>query len=145
MSHHAATSSGALKAIIEAAGLGVAAYRDAIPEDHATPVVTIDENVATSQERHGDTGDPDGHAGESEQLFVHLWEEWRTATGKAGERYELVAGLKRALRTAPPFAYGPEDSPRRVYGLRIDGHVRLVEDTDNVVHHTITVTMRRDA
>lgn len=140
-----ATSSGALKAIVEAAGLNVAAYRDRIPKDAKIPVVTIDENVATSQERHGDTGDTGGHHGESELVNVHLWELWRDAEGKPLERYELIRGLKRALRTARPFAYGPTDAPVRVYGLRIDGHARIVEDEENVVHHTITCTLRRDA
>ena len=139
------TSSGALKALIEGAGLTVAAYRDAIPNDSKMPVVTIDENVATSTERHGDSGDPDGHHGESEQVFVHLFELWRDANGRPAERYELVRSLKKLLRTARPFQYGPEDAPVRVYGLRIDGHARIVERTENVVHHTITTTLRRDA
>lgn len=139
------TSSGALKLIVEAAGLSVAAYRDAIPQGGALPCVTIDENVATSQERHGDTGDPDGHAGESEQLFVHLWELWRNAEGKPAETYALIGNLKRTLRTARPFLYGPDDAPVRVYGLQIAGHARIVETEANVVHHTITLTMRRDA
>lgn len=141
----AATSSGALKAIIEAGGLKIAAYRDRLPQHDELPVVTIDENVATTQERHGDHGDPTAHHGEAEQVFVHLWELWRTSEGKPAERYELIRDLKRLLRTAPPFAYGPDDAPVRVYGLRIDGHARIVEDEENVVHHTITVTLRRDA
>lgn len=141
----AATSSGALKALLEGGGLRISVYRDAMPEEHAMPNVTIDENVATSQERHGDTGDPNGHHGESEQVFVHLWELWRGPHGKPAERYDLIRDLKRLLRTARPFVYGPDDAPVRVYGLRIDGHVRIVEDEENVVHHTVTVTLRRDA
>lgn len=139
------TSSGAVKTIIESAGLGVAAYRDAKPVKDRLPVVTIDENVATTQERDGDTGDPTADHGESELMFVHLWEPWRAANGLAGENYALVVGLKRALRLAPPFVYGPDGAPVRVYGIRIDGHVRIVEDEANVVHHTITITLRRDA
>lgn len=140
-----ATSSGALKALIEAAGLKISAYRDDLPKLAAMPCVTIDENVATSPERHGDTGDPNGHAGESELVTVHLWELWRDTEGKPAERYELVRDLKRVLRTARPFEYGPSDAPIRCYGLRIDGHARIVEDEDNVVHHALTVTLRRDA
>lgn len=140
-----ASSSGALKALIEAAGLSISAYRDAMPQQANMPCVTIDENVATSQERHGDQGDKDGHAGESELVNVHLWELWRTADGKPAEHYDLVRGLKRALRLARPFTYGPDDAPVRVYGLRIDGHARIVEEAANVVHHTVTVTLRRDA
>ena len=139
------TSSGALKALIEGGGLRVSAYRDALPKLAEMPCITIDEDVATSQERHGDTGDPSGHHGESEQLFVHLWQLWRTADGKPAERYSLTRDLKALLRTARPFAYGPDDAPVRVYGLRIDGHARIVEEEANVVHSTITVTMRRDA
>lgn len=139
------TSSGALKEIIEAGGLRISAYRDALPKLGEMPCVTIDENVATSQERHGDHGDPNGHPGEAEQLFVHLWELWRDDAGKPAERYELVGGLKRVLRLAPPFTFGPDAAPTRVYGMRLDGHARIVEEEANVVHHTITVTLRRDA
>lgn len=139
------TSSGALKALIEAGGLKVAAYRDAMPDDASLPAITVDENVATSQERHGDTGDAQGHHGESEQLFVHLWELWRKPDGSSGERYDLSRGLKKLLRTAPGFRFGPDNAPTRVYGLTIAGHARIVEEEANVVHHTITLTMRRDA
>lgn len=139
------TSSGALKGIIESAGLKLAAYRDAMPQQHSMPVVTVDENVAVTQERHGDTGDPDGHHGEAELVYVHLWELWRNPDGRSAEQPATLRGLKRTIRTAPPFTYGPDDAPVRVYGLRIDGHARIVEEEDNVVHHTITVTLRRDA
>lgn len=139
------TSSGAVKVLIEAGGLKVAAYRDALPPDSTLPAISVDENIATSQERHGDVGDPTAHHGESEQLFVHLWELWRKPDGTAGERYDLIRGLKRLLRLAPGFVYGPDDAPVRVYGLQIAGHARIVEEEANVVHHTITLTMRRDA
>lgn len=144
-SSNAATSSGALKRIIESAGLSVAAYRDALPRDHTLPVVTIDEEVATSPERHGDTGDPLGHPGESEVVFVHLWQAWRDSAGKPAERYDLPRKLSAALRNARPFLYGSDDAPVRVYGLRIDGRARIVEDDENVVHTTLTITLRRDA
>jgi hypothetical protein len=139
------TSSGAVKAIIEGAGLKLSAYRDAMPKLSSLPCVTIDEDVATSQERHGDTGDESGHHGESELMYVHLWELWRDDNGKPAETYGLVGRLKRVLRTARPFTYGPDATPTRVYGLQIAGHARIVEEEANVVHHTITLTMRRDA
>lgn len=140
-----ATSSGALKALIESGGLRLAAYRDAIPRGGNMPCVTIDEEVATSQEAHGDSGDPNAHRGESEQLFVHLWELWRTAEGNPAETYGLPRRLKALILAAPGLIYGPTDAPVRVYGLQIAGHARIVEEEANVVHHTITVTMRRDA
>lgn len=140
----AMTSSGALKTLLEGAKCGVAVYRDAIPKQAAMPCITVDENVATSTERHGDTGDVNGHHGESEQLFVHLWELWRDEAGKPAERYELIRQAKATIRNAPGMLYGPDDAPVRVYGLTIAGHVRIVEEEANVVHHTITVTMRRD-
>jgi hypothetical protein len=139
------TSSSGLKAIVESAGLQLAAYRDRVREGTQLPYVTIDEDVATSDERHGDTSDPDGHHGESEVLFVHLWQAWRDSNGKPAEDFTLARDLTKALRCARPFLFGPDDAPVRVYGLRIDGRARIVEDDANVVHHTITVTMRRDA
>lgn len=139
------TSSGVLKQIIESAGLHVVAYRDERAKEARPTCVTIDEDVATSTELHGDTGDPNGHHGESEQLFVHLWQPYKDQNGKPTEDYLLARKLAHALRTAAPATYGPDDAPTRVYGLLIAGRARLIERDANVVHHTITVTMRRDA
>lgn len=141
----AATSAGAVKAIIEGAGLGLAAYRDAMPDLTKLPTVTIDELVSVIPERHGDAFQPNGHHGEIEDLRVHLWQRWRGADGRPAETYALTRQLVRALRTAPPFAYGTPGSLVRVWGLRVSGHARIVEDEDNVVHTALTVTMRRDA
>ena len=139
------TSAGAVKALIENGGLGVSAYRDALPPLHALPCITIDEDVATSTERHGDTQDPAGDHGESEVLLVHVWQAWRDGNGRPAETYMLPRKLSHLLRTAQPFAYGPDAAPTRVYGLRVDGRARIVEEDANVVHTTLTVTMRRDA
>jgi hypothetical protein len=143
----AMTSAGAIKQLIEGGGLSLAAYRDDAPKltEQPLPYVTIDEGVAVSTELHGDTGDPNGHHGESEQLTVHLWQAWRTDDGKPAENYQLPRKLTTLLRTARPFAYGPDDAPVRVYGIRISGRARLVEDEANIVHHAITCTLRRDA
>lgn len=139
------SSAGAVKRIIENAGLSVAAYRDDIPAKQPMPVVTVDEEVATSHERHGDSGSPTGHHGESEVVFVHIWQAWRTDQGKPAESYALPRAVTHALQTAAPFTYGPSNSPTRVYGIRIDGRARLVEEAANVVHTTLTITLRRDA
>lgn len=140
-----ATSSGAIKQLVESGGLSIAAYRDRAPQDARLPYVTIDEEVATSHERHGDASDPNGHHGESEQLFVHLWQAWRDDAGKPAETYDLPRKLTQLLQTARPFTYGPSNAPTRVYGLQIAARARLIEDEENVVHTALTITMRRDA
>lgn len=142
-----ASSAGALKVIIEQGGLRVAAHRDRLPRNTPLPVVTIDEDITSTPERHGDSSNPDGHHGESELLNVHLWQPLLNRNRAAGERYDLARALTHLLRTAQPFLYGPDDAPVRVYGLRIDGRARIIEGTapNEVVHHVLTVTMRRDA
>lgn len=137
------TTSSAVKSIIESAGLHLAAYRDALPVVHTLPAVTIDEEVATSPERHGDTGDATAHHGESEVVFVHLWQPLRDDNGRPAETYTLARDLTRLLTNHPPFEYG--DTPTRVYGIRLDGRARIVEQDANIVHTTLTLTLRRDA
>lgn len=145
MSSRPMTSGGALKAVIEAGGLRVGAYRDKLPKGERLPAVSIDEDVATTPERHGDP--LDGHHGESELLNVHLWQALKDQNKRPAERFDLARALTTVLRTCPPFIYGPDDSPTRVYGLRIDGRARIIEGTapNEIVHHVLTVTMRRDA
>ena len=141
------TSAGALKAIIESAGLRLAAYRDQLPADVKMPVVTIDEEIGSTSELHGDPTDPNGHHGESELINVHLWQPLRNQNGRPGETFALPRQLTHVLKTTQPFMYGPDDAPTRVYGLRVDGRARIIEGTapDEVVHTVLTITMRRDA
>jgi hypothetical protein len=145
MSNRPQTSSGAVKAIIEAGGLRLPAYRDQLPPKGVLPCVTIDDDVATTQELHGDQ--LDGHHGESEVILVHLWQPLRNQNGRAGERFTLARDLTQLLKRTPPFVFGPDDAPVRVYGLRIDGRARIIEgeQPNEIVQTTITVTMRRDA
>lgn len=138
------TSGGAVKAVIENGGLRLSAYRDRLPPKGVLPCVTIDDDVTSTPERHGDSGDPAGHHGESEVLLVHLWQPFRDQNKRPGERFDLARALTLLLKTTPPFEYGPDDAPVRVYGLRVDGRARIIED-DEIVHTTLTITMRRDA
>src|SRR5687767_13387529 len=103
------SSAGALKAVIEAGGLRVSAYRDKLPKGQPLPAVSIDEDVATIQERHGDP--LDGHHGESELLNVHLWQALKDQNKRAAERYDLPRQLTQLLIRTPPFVYGDPDAP----------------------------------
>lgn len=147
------TSAGALKTIVENGGLRISAYRDQLPPTSSLPCVTIDEDVTSTPERHGDSGDAGGHHGESEVLLVHLWQPFRDQNKRPGERFDLARQLTLLIKTCPPFVYGPDDAPVRVYGLRVDGRARIIEQERDekqrlireIVHTTLTVTMRRDA
>jgi hypothetical protein len=67
------TSAGALKQLIENGGLRISAYRDKLPSGCPLPAVSIDDDVTTTVELHGDTHDVNAHRGESELMNVHLW------------------------------------------------------------------------
>lgn len=138
-----------MKALIESAGLGLAVYRDAVAAavKDQLPYCTLDENVSTVPERHGDTQDPSGHHGEAETMTLHLWERWKTDDGKPAEDYALPRELSRVLKTSPPFTYGAigKGGIVRCYGVSISARARIIEEDANVVHNTWTLTLRRDA
>ena len=142
------SSSGAVKALIESAGFGLPAYRDAAPADRKDdlPYVTIDENIAVVPERHGDKQDPNGHHGEQETMTIHLWERFRNDAGRQSEDFRLPRELSRLLRTSS-FTYGSVGSGGvvRVYGVSITARARIIETDANVVHSTWTLALRRDA
>lgn len=146
----AATSSGALKAYIEAAGLSLSAYRDAAPSKPGQerrlpnvpmPYVTIREAVAVTVNRDGDLSDPNAALTVQEVVAVDLWQQWRTPEGKPAEDYTLPGRLLVQLRGARLVPVGASV----VYGVTGVSMVRLLEEESNVVHHAYTLTIHRAA
>lgn len=135
----AATTSGAVKAVLEASGLGVAAYRNAAPDGTAMPYVTVQDEVALTPYPDG-AYDRDVQHNVREVVQVDVWQTWRSPTGKVLEDYALAGAVRRALHGAalPP-------APEPIYGCRVTSSVRLLEPDVNVVHHAITLTVDRRA
>jgi hypothetical protein len=144
-----ATTSGAIKAHLESAGLGISVYRDLAPQGAALPFAVVTEGISQVPDRDGDLGDQEAKHTWREEVQVSLFQTWRTPDGKPGEDYTLVGRLLEALdgcrlRTAPTT----------VYGVRVNGRVRLAavdapggadgSDGANVVHDAITATVRRN-
>lgn len=132
-----ATTSGGIKAVIEGAGLGLAAYRDQAPDNAALPHVTVDEGVSVVPRQDGGYDQQVEHT-VTELVTVDLWQQHRDGRGRPAEDYGLSRRLVRALRSA-----SMPDSPTRVYGVKVNSVVRLVEDANNVVHHAITCEVKR--
>lgn len=136
----AASTAGAIKALIEAAGLGLAAYRDEAPERAALPHVIITEDVALVPS--GSDGTFDRGAGphsSRETVQVSLWERWRDAGGLKGESYTLRDALVALLDGAAlPVA------PTHVWGVLFRSRRRLVERDVNLVQTAITIEVVRD-
>lgn len=73
-----ATTAGAVKATVEAAGLGLSAYMDGAPERAPLPQVVVQQGVAAPTEPHGDLGDPAADVRVAELVQVDLWQQART-------------------------------------------------------------------
>lgn len=133
-----ASLGGALKQLIEGSGLGLAAYRD--DAGKTTPAarwVTISEGIVKITERLGDDGADDPV---TELIQVDLWQPWRAqVAGDPGEDYDLADQLERVLHGARLTG-----APTAVRSCTVDDTVRLVERDSNLVHHAITVRIRRD-
>lgn len=149
-----ATMGGAVKAWVESAGLGLAAYRDGAPNDGADPpvitaplpCVVVQEGIGYAQELHGDTQDPDAHHGTTELVQVDLLEPARVpdpAAGgrtRAGENYPLPDQLTAVF--LGPVSALQAHAPWRVYGVSVS-RVRLPAAA-NIIRHSWTLTVRRD-
>lgn len=143
----AATTGGALKALLEAAGLGISVFRDRAPEGRtlvnaagtATPYVTVFEGVSVVPDPAFNSFDDDEHH-VIELAQVDVWQQWRDPqTGAVTESYTLPAAVAAALNGARLSA-----APTHVSGVVLrDGPRRLLELEENVVHHAITVEVRR--
>lgn len=133
----AATTGNAIKALIEAAGLGVTVYRDQAPKV-AMPYVTVFEAITvTPEEAFNPRDDPEGHV--TEEVQVDVWQQRRNADTLAiTESYTLpdavCLALSGGLLTALP-TYGGH--------MRLIGRTRQLEDEGTVIHDVLTVEVRR--
>lgn len=139
----AASTAGAIKALIESAGLGLAAYRDEAPKGATKPYVTILERIAVVP--NGSDGRFDHDAGAhsiNETVQVSLWEQWREAAdgGALRESYTLSDALVRLLDGASlPVA------PTHVWGVLLQSSRRLPPERDtNLVQTAMTLLVVRD-
>lgn len=145
------TTAGAAKALIEGAGLGIAAYRDAAPPGAPLPYAVIQEGIALSNESSGDFGAAEGTGVPDEvreQFQVDLYQAKRNLREQTRtEHYRLPSLLRAALHGKVA------DTPTRSYPLVVrSGPVRLPpvapnDDTSagNLVRHTYTVELVRVA
>jgi hypothetical protein len=130
----AATTSGALKARLEALTLGVAVFRDKAPDGQAMPYITVSEGVSVVPDHN-----QFDNSTVTELAQVDVWQPWKNvSTGAVVESYTLpgqvLAGLSGVSLPA---------APTHVYGVTVDSSVRILEADLNVVHHAITVRIRR--
>lgn len=134
----AASISGALKALIEAAGLSLTVARDDFGEGTPTGrYVTVSEAVSVTTDRLGDIGSDDPV---TELVQVDLWQPWRAAVpGDPAESYGLADDLHQVLHGARLTA-----APMNVRSCTVDGVQRLVERDSNTVHHAFTLRLKRD-
>lgn len=133
-----ASTSGAIKARLEGAGLGVSVYRDRAPEGATLPYLTVSEALFVTPERaFNQWDDPEGHV--SERVQVDVWQQAREHDSRAvTENYELPDAVMRALRAA-----GLPSAPTHVSGVRVASRARLYEAKANLVHDALTVEVRR--
>lgn len=135
----AASLGGAIKQLIEGAGLGLSAYRDDLgPGTPPARYCTISEAVSVTTERLGDDGHDDSV---TELVQVDLWQPWRAqAPGDPAEDFTLADRLHDALHGAR--LPGP---PTLVRSCTVDSYLRMPPERDsNLVHHPFTLRIRRE-
>lgn len=142
---------GALKTLVEGAGLGLYVVRDRLQQQYKLPVLAISDMVGTVDKQHGDFGDPNSDIGIEEMVTADLYQSWRNRQGQSGEQIALPDALYRLFHGAKLVTHS-----KRVYGVRVWQVVRLIEvdepdntrfvdqaDKANVVHHAYTLLIDR--
>lgn len=135
----AATTSGALKALIESLGLGISAYRDQAPAGTTRPYVEIIEEIAL-------VADPseDGVATTVvETVQVDVWQDWHDpTTGGVKESYTLAPAVRRGIDGARLPVIGTGIPP---YTVLVRHSLRQIQPEENLVHTALTVEVFRPA
>jgi hypothetical protein len=134
----AASTAGALKAFLEAQGLGISVYRDQAPEGPTFPYVTVHEAISVSPEpAFNSNDDAEGHV--IEQVQVSIWQRSRHPDTLAKtESYTLPDAICLALT-------GARLTAMPTYGghVRVQGRTRLPEDEGTIIHDAVTIEVRR--
>lgn len=146
-----AGTTGALKSLIEGAGLGVMVVRDRLPKNVRYPALILSDSVNTVMEHHGDFGSTSASYAVIEMVTIDLYQAWRTMNGQVGESMTLADDLLKLLHGASLPTHS-----KRVYGVQVTSMVRLAQidlqnssrlidnaDSANVVHHSYSVLLRR--
>lgn len=134
----AASTGGALKAFLEAQGLGVSVFRDR-PSDKPLPYISVQEAIVVTPNPDGDFGDSTSGQTVTEQAQVDVWQQWRHPDTRAlTESYSLADTVARKLHGAVLSA-----APTVVNGCRVLSSIRLVEADENIVHTAVTVELSR--
>lgn len=134
-----ASSAGAIKALLESAGLSIAVYRDQQPAQERLPYVTVLDAISVIPDPAFNQHDDDlGHV--IEQAQVDLWERWRDENETFLASNELPDAIAQAFRGAR-FT----DPPTQVIGIRLlQGPIRLPPDPQTrILHTTFLVEIRR--
>lgn len=141
----AATTSGALKVLIESLGLGLSAYQDRAPQEKVRPYVEITEDNPTIPDQLEDGGP--GTAVET--VFVDLFQDWKDRTptsptyGNIIENRTLAPALKRGIHGQRLQSIGTFPNAVVVYQVLLRHSVRLLEEEGNAVHHALTLEVFR--
>lgn len=145
-----ATTAGAVKAHLEAAGTGIPWFRDLAPQDQALPFGTIQEGISLTLDRDGDHQDPNATQGVREGAQVTIFQAFRGADGKAAEDFTLVGRVIKALHGTRLVT-----SPTTTYGVTVRGRVRQprvdargstgdASDRANIVQDVLTIEIARN-
>ncbi len=145
----AASTSGALKAFLEAQNLNISVYRDQAPANTKPPYLSVDEAVAIVPDKL-----QDGAASTvREHVTVHLWMAWKDLPGMFGfvtgsgallESLTLPGAVVKALEGSRLQQSGSGVPPTTVYGVKVmSAGPRMLEIDDNVVHVPIWIEIWR--
>ncbi|MDQ3573779.1 MAG: hypothetical protein M3404_02485 [Actinomycetota bacterium] len=140
----AATTGNAIKAHLEAGGLGLTGYRDKAPDQPSLPFFTVREAIALVPHPAMPHYD-DAQGIVTETVQVDLWEAWQKPTQSGptvSESYTLADDVARRLNQ-PMAASGSSAPPSHVWQMRLTSRARLFEEKANLIHHVFTVEVRR--
>ena len=132
-----ASSSGALKAFIEAQGLNISVYRDEAPVNTLYPYITVQEAIAMTPDAL-----EDGGAGTvREEVQIDVWMDWKNlTTGGRLESYTLPTDVARKLEGARLAVIGTGT----VYAVTVAlVGPRIVDRESNNVHVPIQASVHR--
>lgn len=142
----AASTFGALKAYLEAQGLGIAVYKDAPPtgvKDATSnllkaPYCVVTPDLGMVRDKHGDAATTG-----TELVQLDLWQNWHDPADKVSESATLPDAITVALEGTRLMQTGTGVPPKAVYSVRQLGRIRQLNRDANLVRHIYTLGVHR--
>lgn len=145
MTTTAATTSGALKQLIEGAGIsGLNAFRDVVAASKAYPYVTVHEGVSLVPDPSSSPYDTGVSPSFIEEAQIDLWQQYRNPVEGSNTLIEDTSMARKVIAAVHGKHFAGPVGAGKIFGVKVYNSMRVLEEKENIVHDVIMVRLTKE-